>query len=97
MIDETADGLILTIVAQPKSSKNEVIGPYNGAIKIKIMAPPMEGRANEALVEFLSEILDIPRKNISLIKGKTSKYKRFHIVGCDKEILKQKMRVSSED
>ena len=69
----------MRVIVQPNASRNEVVGPYNGAVKIKIAAPAIEGRANEELVRFLSEHLDVPAKRISLDKGTTSRVKRLKI------------------
>lgn len=95
MIEQKATGVSITVVAQPKSSKNEVVGPFNGAIKIKIMAPPIEGRANEAIIEFLSELFRIPKRQIHLEKGDTSKHKRFLIEGITLELAKEKLKATS--
>ena len=50
--------IILKIYLQPKSSKNEIVGPYRDGIKIKVTAPPVEGKANDALIRFLAKELE---------------------------------------
>ena len=67
----------------PGASRDEVAGTMGNAVKIKLRAPPVEGRANEALVEFLSEQLDLPRRAISLVHGDTSRQKLLRIEGLD--------------
>ena len=67
----------------PGASRDEVAGTMGNAVKIKLRAPPVEGRANEALVEFLSEQLDLPRRAISLERGETSRQKLLRIEGLD--------------
>lgn len=93
MIEKFASGVRVSIVAQPKSSKNEVIGPFNGAVKIKITAPPIEGRANDAIIEFLSELLGIAKKKIHLYRGDTSKNKIFQIEDVEMEFVKEKLKI----
>ena len=52
--------IILKVYLQPKSSKNEIVGPYRDGIKVKVTAPPIEGKANEALIRFLAKELKFP-------------------------------------
>ena len=71
--------VILKIYLQPKSSKNEVTGPYRDGIKVKVTAPPMEGKANEALVRFLAKKFGISPSRIEIIKGLHSREKTLRI------------------
>ena len=73
----------LEVKVIPGASRDEVAGTMGNAVKIKLRAPPVEGRANEALVEFLSEQLDLPRRAISLERGETSRQKLLRIEGLD--------------
>lgn len=73
----------LEVKVIPGASRDEVAGTMGNAVKIKLRAPPVEGRANEALVEFLSEQLDLPRRAISLERGDTSRQKLLRIEGLD--------------
>ena len=52
-------------------------------MKVKIQAPPIEGRANEALIEFLAEVLEVPRRTVTLVRGDTSRHKTVRIDGLD--------------
>lgn len=70
---------ILKVYLQPKSSKNEIVGPYRDGIKVKVTAPPIEGKANKALIQFLSKELEIPLSRIEIIKGQRSREKTFKI------------------
>ncbi len=81
MIEEIKGGVRLHLFVQPKASKNEIIGPFNGAFKIRITAPPLEGRANDAVIEFLSEIFKTAKRNVLLVKGDTHRHKTVDIVG----------------
>jgi uncharacterized protein (TIGR00251 family) len=68
-------GTTIDIYVQPGSSRNEICGEHGGRLKIKITAPAREGEANEALIEFLSEVFKIPKKIIFLLKGESSRQK----------------------
>jgi uncharacterized protein (TIGR00251 family) len=72
---------LLKVYLQPKSSKNEIVGPYRDGIKVRITAPPIEGKANEALIRFLAKALQIPPSCIEIIKGLHSREKTLRISG----------------
>ncbi len=74
MLKQTKEGLILNIKISPNSSKNVILRDETG-LKIKLTAQPIEGKANKALVEFLSKQLKIPKTSIEILKGETSKEK----------------------
>jgi uncharacterized protein (TIGR00251 family) len=65
--------IILKVYLQPKSSKNEIVGPYRDGIKVRITAPPVEGKANEALIRFLAKELGTSPSCIEIIKGHHSR------------------------
>jgi len=73
--------LILKIYLQPRSSKNEIVGPYRDGIKVKVTAPPIEGKANEALIRFLAKEFGISASCIEMIKGRHSREKTLRILG----------------
>jgi uncharacterized protein len=66
---------------QPRASKNEVAGLMNGALKIRLQAPALEDRANEALCEFLAEILKRPKSAVRILAGDRSRTKRVEVFG----------------
>jgi len=81
---------LVKIYLQPKSSKNEIVGPYRDGIKVKVTAPPMEGKANEALIRLLAKKLGIPSSSIEILKGNHSREKTLRISGdLDRELMKK--------
>jgi len=72
---------IVKIYLQPKASKNEIVGPYRDGIKVKVTAPPIEGKANETLIRFLAKELRISPSSIEIIKGQHSREKTVRISG----------------
>ena len=78
-LTETKNGIVLTLRLVPRSSKNEICGEHGDALKIKLQAPPVEGKANKALIEFLADTLDISRSQISILSGETGRNKRVMI------------------
>lgn len=77
---------VIKLKIQPRSSRNEVVGFLeDGTLKIKLSAPPVEGQANQAVIKFLAEILNLPAGNIVIISGKTSHNKLISIQGITQE------------
>ena len=70
-------GVAIEVHAQPGARRTAVIGEHGGRLKIAVNAPPLDGRANEALIELLSRELDLPRHAVALETGGTSRAKRF--------------------
>ncbi len=90
-ISEIGDNLRIEVKVQPRASRNQIVGEHDGALKIKLAAPPVEGEANRALLDYLAEILKLPRKNILLIKGDSSRHKLIEICGIDKKTFLAKI------
>ena len=82
-IQSTAGGCVVNVRVIPRASKNQIQGVLGDALKIRLQAPPADGKANEALVQFLAEILKWPARKISLLSGETGRNKRVLLVGMD--------------
>jgi len=93
MITPTERGCRLSLFIQPNASKNEIIGLHNGALKIKISAPPIEGRANEELIAFLAKTLKIPKRQVEVLKGETGRNKIVEIIGVNETELKTLLKI----
>lgn len=78
-------GVIFAVRVQPRASKSEVAGELDGALKIRLAAPPVDGEANEELIRFLAKFFNAPRRQIALISGQTSKNKLVRISGISVE------------
>ena len=74
-------GCTLPVRVHPGARKNSITGVHAGAIKVSLTTPPTDGRANEALIALLSDLLRLPRANIRLLTGATSRTKLLHITG----------------
>lgn len=92
-IQETPDGVRIEVKALPRSSKNQVQGEQDGALKVKLAAAPVDGEANQALVKYLASYLDIPRRNVVLLKGESSRNKVLEIKGLSREALLGKLKL----
>jgi hypothetical protein len=78
---ETTEGVTLAVRAQPGAKKTGIAGIYgdgdSAQLKIAIHAPPIEGRANDALIAFIADVFSIPRRNVTLLSGETNRSKVF--------------------
>jgi uncharacterized protein (TIGR00251 family) len=86
-VEQTAEGALLRLRVQPRASRNQVIGLHGDAVRIALSAPPVAGAANEALIRFLAERLDIPRSTIRLVSGENSRSKVVAIRGTPPEAV----------
>ena len=88
MLREVAGGVTLAIRAQPGAKKTAILGVYGegdaAQLKIAVQAPPVEGRANEALIAFLTETFGIPKRAVELVSGETSRSKVFLLRSMDR-------------
>lgn len=82
-----AGGATLSLHVQPGAKKSECVGLHGEALKIRLAAPPVDGKANEALLRFLAQRLAIPRQQISLKSGQTSRQKVIEIESVTAERL----------
>ena len=84
-MQEREGAVILLVRVQPRASKDEIAGEINGALKIRLRAPAVEDRANEALVEFLAELLKTPKSAVRILSGDRSRTKRIEIHGVTRQ------------
>src|SRR5579871_2083922 len=80
-VRDVADGCTLSVRVHPGARKNGVSGVHAGAVKISLTSPPVDGRANEALIAFVAEVLRIPRGRVNLVSGMTSRTKVLRVTG----------------
>ena len=73
--------ITLTLHVQPGAKRSEIVGLHGEALKIKLAAPPIEGRANEALLKFISDVFSVPLRNTELMQGGQSRHKVVAVHG----------------
>jgi len=84
-IRTTSQGVSITLTVIPRSGRDEIVGLEGDAIKIRLKAPPVEGRANEALLAFLAKRLVVPRAALELVSGATGRHKVVRVTGLTAE------------
>jgi len=75
------------VTLQPRSSRNQIIGLHNDALKIKLTAPPVDGAANALCTKFLGKTLGVSPSQVSIVSGATSRNKIIHIEGMNESTL----------
>ena len=80
-LNQTKSGTILRVRAVPRASRNEIAGVQDDALRVRLQAPPVDGKANKALLRFLADTLDVPPTSLALLAGETGRHKRVFIPG----------------
>ena len=91
IIKTTNKGLTLPCIIQPRSSQNKIIGIYDDRLKIKLTTPPVDGKANAALIKYLSKLINRPKSEIRLSAGTTSRRKMVLLSNISNEDLIDKI------
>jgi len=85
----TDDSITFAVRVQPRAAKSGVVGELDGALKIRLAAPPVDGAANEELIRLLAKLFDAPRQRIAILSGQTSKNKIIRVRGISVEEVEQ--------
>ncbi len=84
-VQEREGAVAFLVRVQPRASKDEIAGELGSAVKVRLRAPAVEDRANEALVEFLAQLLKTPRTAVRILSGERSRTKRLEIRGVTRQ------------
>ena len=93
-IRDTPQGVTFAIRVQPRARKNAILGEIGDALKIALTAPPVEGRANDACIEFLAEFLKVPRSSITIAAGETSRNKVIRVHGVVASAVEERLKAA---
>lgn len=93
-IKSSDDGLYLDVRVSPGSEKNEITGinSWRDQLEVSVEEEAREGKANRALTDFFSDLFDMTRKDVKIVKGRTAKNKRLYFVNLDKSRLMEEIR-----
>ena len=90
-LTESGDGVVLSLHVQPGAKKTEVVGLHGDALKIRLAAPPVEGKANECLLEYVADTLNVPKRQVTLVSGLSSRSKLVAVVGMGMEEIERRL------
>lgn len=80
-IKEDKDGVSFRVRVQPRASRDQLAGVMDGALRVRLTAPPVDGKANEACIKFLAGLLGVPARSVQLISGHTGRNKTVKVAG----------------
>lgn len=94
MVDlrQRGEGVAFAVRVVPRASRDKIAGIHDGAVRIRLTAPPVEGAANEALVRFLSSVLRVPKGDIEIVSGQTARQKMVSVYGLSTEEIEARLR-----
>lgn len=92
---DDGDALMLTLHIQPAAKKTQVVGVHGDALKIRLAAPPVDGKANAALIKFIAAQLGVSKNSVTLISGDTARAKRLRIAGVDATVARNQLTSNS--
>src|SRR6266550_4549713 len=93
-IQNTATGATFAVKVHPQAKKNAIIGELGDALKLSLTAPASEGRANQAGIEFLANLLKVPRSSVTIASGQTSRRKVIRVAGLAAEEVRKALVTS---
>lgn len=90
-LKESEGGVIFEVIVKPSSRKNEITGIQNACLKMKVISPPVDGRANQECLHFIASTLGIKRKEVEIISGHKGRKKRIFIKNITSKELKNRL------
>ncbi|MGH8984016.1 MAG: DUF167 domain-containing protein [Acidimicrobiia bacterium] len=93
LFDVEDDAVVVHVHVQPGAGRSAVVGRHGESLKIRVAAPPVEGRANDAAIALLAEAMEVPARDVTLASGERSRVKRFRIQGVTAEEVEVQLRL----
>jgi uncharacterized protein (TIGR00251 family) len=91
-VRDTSAGVSFAVKVQPRARKNAITGVVGDALKLALTAPPVDGRANEACIEFFAKLLEVPRSSVTIASGETSRNKVIRVAGLSADEVQRRLR-----
>ena len=92
----TDEAIVVDVQVQPRAGRTAVLGRHGHALKLRVAAPPVDGRANEAAAELLAELAGVKAKAVTQVSGEKSRLKRFRLAGADPEVFERAIETAVE-
>jgi uncharacterized protein len=90
-LHESTSGVSFAVKVQPRAKKNAIVGELGDALKVALTAPPVEGSANAACIEFLANLLKVPRSSVTIASGESSRRKVIRVTGLPAAEVRNRM------
>jgi len=88
---ESAEGVAFAVKVHPRAKRDAITGELGDALKVSLTAPPVDGRANEACIEFFAKLLKVPRASVTIASGQTSRNKVIRVLGLRAEQIRERL------
>ena len=88
---QTAAGVTFAIKVHPRAKKNAITGAVGDALKVSLTAPPIDGGANEACIEFFAKLLKLPQSSVTIASGESSRAKTIRVAGLSAEEIRKRI------
>jgi hypothetical protein len=88
---ESLKGVAFAVKVHPRAHKNAITGVVGSALKLSLTAPPVEGRANQAVIEFFADLFAIPRSSVTIASGESSRNKVVRVAGVSRAVVEQRL------
>lgn len=88
-------GVTFAIKVQPRAKKNAIVGTLGDALKVSLTAPPVDGKANEACIDFFAKLLKVPRSSVTIAAGQTSRSKVLRVAGLSAKEIETRLSLGS--
>lgn len=89
----SATGVTFAVKVHPRARKNAITGEVGDALKVSLTAPPVDGKANEACIDFFAKLLNVPRSSVTIAAGLTSRNKVIRVTGLSEVEVRQRLKV----
>ena len=90
-LKESDQGVTFAVKVHPRAKKNAITGELGNALKLSLTTPPVEGRANEACIEFFAKLLKVPRSSVTIASGQSSRNKIIRVVGATGQHVRDRL------
>jgi uncharacterized protein (TIGR00251 family) len=92
-VHETENGVTFAVKVHPRAKKNAITGEVGDALKVALTAPPVDGKANEACIEFFAKLLQVPRSSVTIASGQTSRNKVIRVTGLTSQQVRERLTI----
>jgi len=91
-VQDGSQGVSFAVKVHPRAKKDAITGEFGDALKVSLTTPPVEGRANDACIEFFAKLLKVPRSSVTIASGQTSRNKVIRVAGVSREYVVDRLR-----
>lgn len=90
-LESRPGGVRLRVRVQPRASRSDIDGVRDGVLRIRLTSPPVDGAANDALIELLADVLDVAKRSVHIVTGATSRTKVIDVDGLDRDRVRERL------